>query len=1159
MYIKSVTIDGFKSYGKPVELHDFDNQFNAITGLNGTGKSNILDAICFVLGQTNMAQARVSNLRELIFKNGQSGVVKAKVSITFDNTDPKNCPLSYENYKEIVVTREVNLQNRSKYFINGFVAQNLQVIEDLFHSVQLNIKNPHFLIMQGRITKVLNMKPQEVLSMVEEATGASRYEGRKKACQTSIERKEVALRNIDSLLHEQIGPNLDKLKLQMKGLNDYKKISAELESKNKILIAWNYVTLQDQCQNTGSKVSETNKLIEKLEQDCESNTKSIKEIQTTIAKLEQEKNHQFGESLTHLEEKLREVQQQESKSIGVMNNKKEILNDLNRKKKNILKQKEDEAKVLKSKDKEHDKLKETFDKLEEQSNEDAARLQKAQDDFEAISAGASRAADGDASKSLSEQMLNAKKELASVTTEEKKEGMKIQHLKETLDGKKKEAAKRKGNEGTDRSNYDKVDKEVKNLDRQLQSLNFDETSHREKIRQRKELANEVDLMRREVENQEHHSHVGFRLNQEYHEPFRGFKHENILGMICELFSIKDVDAALALEVAVGSKLKNVVVKDQETAKALLEKGGLQRSFTFLPLDRIQGKPVSDSKLRTAQQLVGKNNVKSAISLIDFEPHLTTAIEYAFGDVFVCTDMEVAKKVAFDPRIRVRCVTLSGEDFSPAGTLSGGCRDRGNDLLVKMAELTQLKEQLRVKNDSLRSMEEQLKSSDQLQKQYSEMKRQLDLKTQELDFLRQAIENTNSYILQREIEEIEDELKALESKRTEYPQIKKALDAKIKDLDYKMKNSESIRNKELKEADDILKKAQKKSEASRKEVEKRKHTVETLRIEIADLIAALEGLNNEIKTIEEDCQAAEKDFEEAKEQVSSIQTQVTELKNKVNEKKTQLKSKNDDIHKLLQKSEQLSKDSEGKKLEIRKLEHQIESIEKEATDAAKTLRHLVKNNPWIEEEKEDFGNEKAGYPLKKTDFNPGKIKGDIINLTNKKNALAKTVNMRANHLLVDQEKEFEEVTKKRSIVEQDKVKLLQYMKEVDMKRKDELKKAFKTINDHLGSIFRSLLPGSDAKLEAPLGKTIHDGLEIKVAFGGVWKESLTELSGGQRSLVALSLVLALLRYNPAPIYILDEVDAALDQNHTTNIGQMIKANFPDSQVCFLSIKLLNQLY
>lgn len=107
MYIKSIVIDGFKTYGKRTEINGFDKSFNAITGLNGSGKSNILDAICFVLGLSNMNLARVSNLRELIYKSGQTGITKASVAITFDNKDKNHSPPGFEDCEQIVIRREV--------------------------------------------------------------------------------------------------------------------------------------------------------------------------------------------------------------------------------------------------------------------------------------------------------------------------------------------------------------------------------------------------------------------------------------------------------------------------------------------------------------------------------------------------------------------------------------------------------------------------------------------------------------------------------------------------------------------------------------------------------------------------------------------------------------------------------------------------------------------------------------------------------------------------------------------------------------------------------------------------------------------------------------------------------------------------------------------
>lgn len=139
------------------------------------------------------------------------------------------------------------------------------------------------------------------------------------------------------------------------------------------------------------------------------------------------------------------------------------------------------------------------------------------------------------------------------------------------------------------------------------------------------------------------------------------------------------------------------------------------------------------------------------------------------------------------------------------------------------------------------------------------------------------------------------------------------------------------------------------------------------------------------------------------------------------------------------------------------------------------------------------------------------------------------------------------------IEKDKVKIEQTIVSLNEYKCKALTKTWKKVSEDFGQIFATLLPGSFAKLVLLEGKEITEGLEIKVMLGKIWKESLAELSGGQRSLVALSLILALLQFKPAPMYILDEVDAALDLNHTQNIGHLIKTRFKGSQFIVVSLK------
>ncbi|XP_034711557.1 structural maintenance of chromosomes protein 2-1-like [Vitis riparia] len=207
MNIKGICLEGFKSYATRTVVPGFDSYFNAITGLNGSCKSNILDSICFVLGIINLRQVLASNLQELVYKQGQAGITKATVSVVFDNSDRSRSPLGYQDCPEITVTRQIMVGGRNKYLINGHLAQPSRV-QNLFHSVQLNVNNPHFLMMQGHITKVLNMKLPEILSILEEASGTRMYDTKKEVPLKILEKKQSKVDEIDKLLDQGILPAL---------------------------------------------------------------------------------------------------------------------------------------------------------------------------------------------------------------------------------------------------------------------------------------------------------------------------------------------------------------------------------------------------------------------------------------------------------------------------------------------------------------------------------------------------------------------------------------------------------------------------------------------------------------------------------------------------------------------------------------------------------------------------------------------------------------------------------------------------------------------------------------------------------------------------------------------------------------------------------------
>jgi structural maintenance of chromosome 2 len=265
--------------------------------LNGSGKSNILDAICFVLGITNLSQVRAGNLSELVYKQGQAGVNKATVTIVFNNEDTANSPVGFEQCSEVTVTRQVLLGGKSKYLINGRNAP-ANAVQNLFHSVQLNVNNPHFLIMQGRITKVLNMKSHEILGMVEEAAGTRMYETKRVAALKTIEKKQAKVDEINSILEEEITPTLERLRGEKQNYLKWSKNSADLERIERFCIAHQFHIAQAALEQNVEGVAAMEEQIVQLNEEAEKIQERIVEKDREIVLQSSMLKGEMGDKLT---------------------------------------------------------------------------------------------------------------------------------------------------------------------------------------------------------------------------------------------------------------------------------------------------------------------------------------------------------------------------------------------------------------------------------------------------------------------------------------------------------------------------------------------------------------------------------------------------------------------------------------------------------------------------------------------------------------------------------------------------------------------------------------------------------------------------------------------------------------------------------------------
>ncbi|NXR04988.1 SMC2 protein, partial [Sagittarius serpentarius] len=715
MYIKSIILEGFKSYAQRTEVRDFDPLFNAITGLNGSGKSNILDSICFLLGIANLSQVRASSLQDLVYKNGQAGITKATVSITFDNSDKKLSPLGFETNKEITVTRQVVVGGRNKYLINGVNATNTRV-QDLFCSIGLNVNNPHFLIMQGRITKVLNMKPPEILAMIEEAAGTRMYECKKTAVQKTIEKKEAKLRDIQMVLNEEITPTLQKLKEERASYLEYQKVIRAIEHLSRLCIAHQFVLAEETKISSAEALKEMQDNVEKLWESIAESEKKVRQLNEEIEEMEKKRHMEFDGMLRSLEDAFSESQRVNARAQSALDLQKQNLKSEEVKYEELVKSMQEDSKLLVSKEKELKETEKELNALQEASEKDAEAFAAAQQHFNAVCAGLSSNDDGEEA-TLAAQMMTCKNEISKAVTEAKQAQMKLNYAQEELKTKQDEVKKMDGGYKKDQEALEAVRKTKEKLENQMKMLNYEEEKEEALLAKKKALTCDISRLRELYDSlMARFPHLQFA----YKDPEKNWNTDSVKGLVVSLITVKDLSKAKALEAVAGGKLYNIIVDTEVTGKKLLEKGELKHRYTVIPLNKISARCVGQDTVRLAQTLAGHDNLNLALSLVGYDSELQKAMEYVFGTTLVCNNMDNAKKVTFDKRIMTRSVTIDGDMFDPQGTLHGGncwfysynmysaCAQAA-PILSKLQEMKAIEVELRTKESELETIENELAS------------------------------------------------------------------------------------------------------------------------------------------------------------------------------------------------------------------------------------------------------------------------------------------------------------------------------------------------------------------------------------------------------------------------------------------------------------------
>lgn len=1150
MHIHEVIIDGFKSYAQRTVVSGFDPQFNAITGLNGSGKSNILDAICFVLGISNLSQVRVGNLQELVYKQGQAGVTKASVTVVFNNSDPSTSPVGYESNKQITVTRQVVIGGKNKYMINGHTVQQSQV-QNLFHSVQLNVNNPHFLIMQGRITKVLNMKPEETLSMIEEAAGTRMFETKKQAAIKTIEKKQLKVDELSKCMNEEITPTLESLRTERQNYMTWQSNNTEVERLERFCVADDYKISEEKLNSSAADKQAIVDEVTKLELLEKEKNIEADECVKKIKEIERLRDNQVGGELEKLKKNESEIGKELVKVNTLASNHKESLVTEKETLASLTRQIESGTQAVDQKQKELIVCEEKVSGKEAEAIAADKNAMAMREKYQNACAGMADESNAEM-LSLPEQVILFEKRVRETVSLMQQGKLRADHIKESVKGLKKTSKDQQ-------AAYNKLVTEADNLRKQIETAEqklggMKSTENNESSLQKKitELKAVMSPLKDKVENLT--AQLEGRLSFEYKEPVKGFDHSRVKGLVAKRMGITNVAAATALECAAGGKLYQVIVDNEKTATLFLEnKGCMKKRNVFIPLNKISYKNIEPEKLKRAKEIAASKggHAYHAMELITFDEEVRKAMEYTFGNVIICDKPEVAKAVSFDKNVYCKVYTFDGDCYDPQGALSGGAKGQLGVVLTKVSELGIAQKDLESLNAELSLAESNMKQLKTQMAASKDLYSDLELKKHALQMTEEKMADTPYAQTLEEVKSLESQLEAIEKEAVTLQASHDHANDELKRLKSAQTNAKKAREDAIKEFEDNMKKAQKAATALKTEAN-------NLRNRRDALLAELSALKNDLATLTDQKTIAEGGFKKLSEEAGSYQMKVDkkkaeyeDAKRALEEKQEELNNCSKEIKDLEKHQEKCQKAAQNASLESRKLAHKLKQWEKDLKDAEKHVKDLLKQHPWIEKERSYFGMEGTDYDFKARDTVQANKR--LKEIRSEQDRLAKKINKKVMGMIEKAEQEYDELDRKRQVILNDKAKIEAVIDELDVKKSQALKTTWTKVNRDFGSIFSTLLPGTHAKLEAPEGMNVTEGLEVKVSFNGVWKDSLTELSGGQRSLLALSLILALLLFKPAPMYILDEVDAALDLSHTQNIGLMLRTHFSTSQFIVVSLK------
>lgn len=1151
MYLKRLELQGFKSFADKTTLELLPG-ITAVIGPNGSGKSNISDAIRWVLGEQSMKSLRGQKSEDVIFAGTQNrkSLGFAEVSLIFDNLDGK-LPIEYT---EVTVTRRLFRSGESEYLINKTPCR-LKDITELFMDTGIG-KDGYSIIGQGRIDEILSNKSEDRRHVFEEASGIVKYKTRKIEAEKKLEQTKLNLLRINDIIYE-IEQKIEPLKIQAEKARKYLTLKEELkdieiglfihninEYKIKLeKIIQDEEILKEQSKAENDRLEEINILKQELKEKIDEITEEIEELHNLESRTLQEKeqinsdikvireritNNEYN--YTRFEEEIEESKTKQEKLQEEMAQKEE-------KKNNLFVNKERFERELEEKQKELDELTSNLSEKEKEIEEYKKTVEESIDiKFE---------------KSAEINTYDANSE--NIEKREKNIKEEIQQGISELDGARMEK------EDISKIFYDS-DNKRKNVLAQIEVIS---KNKKEKEAKRKDFEDKINLLLSEYRMKE--SRLKF-LKETEKEKEGYTKSVKTLLLDCEknselaigvegvLSSLIEVDKKyeIAIEMTLGGALQNIVTETEQNAKKLVEylrKNNIGRA-SFLPISSVKGKKLEKYNSKNIQGILGV-----ASNLVKYNPKYDGIIQSLLGRTVIVEEMQQAIDLAKLNQYSFKIVTLKGDIINPSGMISGGATPtktvnilgRAGEIKALEKELVNIDNQIKKlkeeRDEYEKSIEDVLHEAEELETQLKEIEILYATDKQKLISVEENIEK-----IEKRQQKLKDELAQIKEQKEEINKKKIEKQKEIDELDKKREeltiiiNEYANTNKEnQKYIDDLnfdvtnLKISVNSFNESEISIDE---MVERINNEIISNNISIQNKKNNMQNLVQENEKLEQDIKNFENRLIQMQEQISNRDTKVQELKKERNIKNQRLEDVEQKIIQQFTTIENIKSELTKIEIRKEKTEQDIEEVTNKLwdEYELTPNTVLEEYKRPTN-------IATATRNANKIRNEIKELG--------SVSIDSIEEYKETSKRYEFMCEQRLDVETSMTQLRKVIEEMTEKMKKQFLSQFKIINENFKIAFTELFGGGTAELILEDENNILEtGIEIRVQPPGKKLQNMTLLSGGEKAFTAIALLFAMLKINPSPFCILDEIEAALDDVNVYRFAEYLKKFTGETQ--FLTI-------